>query len=426
LFFKLTASQKKALTEIMDDLGKPHPMHRLLQGDVGSGKTIVACFALASAVRNGYQAAFMVPTEVLAHQHLETLKEVFRGFGFRIKVLTSSISLKEKENIHRDLGEAKIDIIIGTHSLIEDMVSFKKLGVAVIDEQHKFGVAQRALLPKKSGHYAAHCLVMSATPIPRSLALSLYGDLDISVINELPPGRKEPETIWVEERKRQWVYSFIKSKLKEQRQAYIVYPLIEESDIEDLKSLSRMYEVIKKEFSPYAVGIFHGKMKPRDKDKVVRDFIENRINILVSTTVIEVGINIENATVMVVENPERFGLAQLHQLRGRIRRSTYKPHFILINSPNISDNALKRLEIISKVNDGFKIAEDDLKLRGPGDFFGSLQSGFPQLKIADPLKDITLLEEARSFAYKVIKKDPAIKEPSHRCIRKYMDYWMNR
>jgi len=424
--FSLTLSQKKAIEDIRGDLGKPHPMHRLLQGDVGSGKTIVACFALAAAVRNGYQAAFMAPTEVLVRQHLETLKEVFKGFGFCIKVLTSSLSTKEKENIYQGLSTAKIDIIIGTHSLIEDMVKFKKLGVVVIDEQHKFGVAQRALLPKKSGRYAAHCLVMSATPIPRSLALSLYGDLDISVIKELPPGRKNAETVLVGEEKRQWVYSFLKDKLKEHRQVYIVYPLIEDSDIEGLKSLSRMYDILKKEFAPYIVGVFHGRMKPSDKEKIVRDFKANKINILVSTTVIEVGVNIENATVMVVENPERFGLAQLHQLRGRIRRSRHKPYFIIISGPGINDNAKKRLQIISKLSDGFKIAEEDLKLRGPGDFFGLMQAGLPPTKISDPLKDVAVLKEARRLAYNVIKKDPYLKEPSHRCIREYLDYRMNR
>ena len=426
LSFELTVSQKKAIEEIISDLGKPHPMHRLLQGDVGSGKTIVACFAIAAAARNGYQSAFMVPTEVLVYQHLETLKEVFRGFDFRIKTLTSSLSSKEKENIYHELETAKIDVVIGTHSLIEDIVKFKKLGVVVIDEQHKFGVAQRALLPKKSGRYAAHCLVMSATPIPRSLALSLYGDLDMSVIKELPPGRKEADTVLVDETKRQWVYSFLKEKLKEHRQAYIVYPLIEESGIEDLKSLSRMYDALKDEFAPYTVGVFHGRMKPRDKERVVRDFRKNKINVLVSTTVIEVGVNIENATVMAVENPERFGLAQLHQLRGRIRRSTYKPYFIIISGRNISDNAKKRLQIISRLNDGFKIAEEDLKLRGPGDFFGFVQAGLPSMKVSNPLRDIALLKEARLMAYRVIKKDPYLKESRHRCIREYLNYRINR
>ncbi len=424
--FKLTLSQKKSIREIMHDLEKPYPMHRLLQGDVGSGKTVVACFAIAAAVRNGYQAALMVPTEVLAHQHFDTLSRIFKKFGFRIEVLTSGLSGEAKRTIYRRLEEAEIDIIIGTHSLIEDMVNFKSLGVAVIDEQHKFGVAQRALLPRKAKNYVPHCLVMSATPIPRSMALSLYGDLDISVINELPPGRKEPDTIWVDETKRKWVYNFLKDKLKEGRQAYIIYPLIEESDDENLKSLSQMHKLVKKEFSSYTIGMLHGRMKSSDKEKAVSDFKENRINILISTTVVEVGVNIENAVVMVVENPERFGLAQLHQLRGRIRRSTYKPYMILISNPDISGSALERLKIITKVSDGFKIAEEDLKLRGPGDFFGSLQAGFPQLKIADPLRDISLLEKARSLAYKVVSKDPYLKKPYHRCIIKRLDYWLEK
>ncbi len=424
--FLLTSSQEQVIKEIVDDLTKPYPMHRLLQGDVGSGKTVVASFAIALAVINNCQVAFMVPTEVLVHQHVTTLRELFRGFGFRIKSLTSSLTRREKEKVYSDLSNSQIDIVVGTHALIEEEVGFSRLGLVVIDEQHKFGVAQRALLPKKAKDYIPHCLVMSATPIPRSLALSLYGDLDFSVIKELPPGRKQPKTIWVEEDKREWVYNFLREKLNEGRQAYIVYPVIDEANTSDLRSLTEMYEVTEKRLSGFKVGVFHGRMKSGEKKKVICEFRENKINVLISTTVIEVGVNIENATVMVVENPERFGLAQLHQLRGRIRRSVYEPYFILISKPNIGDNARRRLKIITKTTDGFKISEEDLKLRGPGDFFGSLQWGFPQLRIASPMKDLALLREARRVAYDLIKRDPFLREPYNRCIREHIDFWLRR
>ena len=424
--FLLTSSQERVIKEIVDDLAKPYPMHRLLQGDVGSGKTVVASFAIALAVINNCQVAFMVPTEVIVHQHVTTLKELFKNFGFRIKSLTSALTRREKEKIYSDLKTFKIDIVVGTHALIEEEVEFNRLGLVVIDEQHKFGVAQRALLPKKAKDYIPHCLVMSATPIPRSLALSLYGDLDFSVIDELPPGRKQPKTIWVEENKREWVYNFLREKLNEGRQVYIVYPVIDEANTSDLHSLTEMYEVAKKRLPGFKVGVFHGRMKSNEKKKVIREFRENKINVLISTTVIEVGVNIENATVMVVENPERFGLAQLHQLRGRIRRSVHDPYFILISKSNIGENARRRLEIISKTTDGFKVSEEDLKLRGPGDFFGSLQWGFPQLRIASPIEDLDVLKEARKAAYDLIKKDPFLKQPYSRCIREHIDFWLKR
>jgi ATP-dependent DNA helicase RecG len=286
-------------------------------------------------------------------------------------------------------------------------------------------VGQRALLPKKA-KLTPHCLIMSATPIPRSLALSLYGDLDLSLLKELPPNRHLSKTIWVKEEKRSWVYEFLKEKIKEGRQAYIIYPVIEETQDEDLKSLKEMEKHLKKEFFPYYVGVFHGKMRNREKMEVIKKFKENKINILISTTIVEVGINIENATVMVVENPERFGLAQLHQLRGRIQRSSYQPYFIIISKNELSENVLKRLEVISSVYDGFKIAEEDLKLRGPGDFFGYLQHGFPQLKIAHPVEDLEILKRARFFAYQVIKNDPYLKKPDHRCIREHLYGWFKK
>ena len=423
LGFNLTTSQEKAVTQILGDLGKPYPMHRLLQGDVGCGKTAVAAFAIGVCADCGFQAALMVPTEALAFQHKETLEKCLKGLKFLskgvIKVVVSSLAKGEIKDIHEGLKKGEIKVIVGTHSLIQENVKFKKLGLVVIDEQHRFGVAQRALLPKK-GKAVSHCLIMSATPIPRSLALSLYGDLDSSVIKQMPRGRLAPKTQWVKESRRPEVYDFLRKILGRGRQAYIVYPVIEENRDEDLKSLKVMYKKIVKEFSRFSVKIFHGRMKPEEKIKAIRAFKEKKADILVATTVVEVGLNIENATVMVVENPERFGLAQLHQLRGRIQRSGYQPYFILISRDDLTKGALSRLKIISQENSGFKIAEEDLKLRGPGDFFGNLQHGLPDLKIANPIKDLEILKEARISAYKVIKKDPYLEETRHRCIRKYV------
>lgn len=420
----LTASQEEAFSQIIRDFNKPYPMHRLLQGEVGCGKTVVSAFALGVCVDSGFQAAFMVPTEVLAYQHKETLERIFNGFDYQIEILVSSLDKKNIERIYKGLKEGGIDIVIGTHALIQREVGFSHLGLVVIDEQHKFGVAQRALLPKKGLN--PHYLVMSATPIPRSLALSLYGDLDLSIIRELPPGRIQPKTIMVKEDKRGWVYEFLESKLKEGRQAYIIYPVIEESEDEDLKSLEIMYEEVKQVFSSFGVGMFHGRLKAEKKLTLIKAFQEKKIAILVSTTVVGVGINIENATVMVVENPERFGLAQLHQLRGRIQRSTYEPFFILISKDENPETVTKRLEIISTISDGFKIAEEDLLLRGPGDFFGHLQHGLPDLKIANPLRDLELLKQARLFAYRVIKNDPHLEKPEHRSIQEHLDLWFRR
>lgn len=423
LDFSLTPSQEEAIKEIIEDMQKPFPMHRLLQGDVGSGKTAVAIFAIGLCAVNNFQACLMVPTEVLAHQHYETLSKVFKGFNFRIEFLLSGITRKKREEIIRRLEEGKIDIVVGTHALLEEAVKFKRLGLVVIDEQHKFGVAQRALLPKKGIN--PDCLVMSATPIPRSLALSLYGDLDLSVIKGLPQGRKQPKTIVVEEDERDRVYRFVKDKLREGRQAYIIYPVIEGSQ-EEVQSLKENISFLKKEFAGFPIEIFHGRQKREEKLRIIKGFNDNRIKILVATTVVEVGIDIENATVMAVENPERFGLAQLHQLRGRIRRSIYEPYFILIKRKGLNETVSKRLAIIEKIDDGFKLAEEDLKLRGPGDFFGHLQWGFPQLKIANPLKDIEILNQTRRLAYQVVKKDPHLEKPYHKSIRKYLKFWFKK
>lgn len=423
LSFKLTPSQEEVVSQISNDLKNPYPMHRLLQGDVGCGKTIVAAFAMGICVDNKQQTAFMVPTEVLAYQHKETLENIFKGMGFSIEVITSSLTKAKITQIYTKLRQGKIDIIVGTHSLIQEDVKFKKLGLVVIDEQHKFGVAQRALLPKKAA-LSPHCLVMSATPIPRSLALSIYGDLDLSVIKEMPRGRIPPKTSWVKEKKREWVYEFLRGKLGGGRQVYIIYPVIEESQIQDLKSLEIMFDHIRDSFADFKVGMFHGRLGAKEKLDIIKDFREKNIDILVATTVVEVGVNIENATVMVVENPERFGLSQLHQLRGRIQRSNYQPYFIVLSKDRLSELSLRRLKVISEQSSGFEIAEEDLKLRGPGDFFGSMQHGLPKLKIANPLKDLDLLKQARTFAYKTIKSDPNLSLPQHRCIKKHLNFWL--
>ncbi len=421
LGFELTLAQKKVIAEICNDMQKPYPMHRLLQGDVASGKTVVALFALGICAQNGYQATMMVPTEILAHQHYETMRGLIGSLGYQVELLTSHTTKRKKDSIVEKLRAGTIDIVIGTHSLIEADIQFKNLGLAVIDEQHKFGVSQRALLPKKGVN--PDCLVMSATPIPRSLALSLYGDLDLSILGELPPGRKQPQTQLVGEKKREWVYGFLREKLKKGRQVYIVFPVIEESQDQDLLSLNQMHGTLKSVFDEFEVAVFHGRLKKEEKRGIVERFRAGKIHLLVATTVIEVGVNIENATVMVVENPERFGLAQLHQLRGRIRRAQYEPHFIMIARPSMSEYAMQRLKVIAGEHDGFRIAEEDLKLRGPGDFFGHSQSGFPYLKIANPVEDMHVLHQARQYAYQVIKSDPALTLPLHKPIRNYLKEW---
>ncbi len=428
LGFTLTSAQEESLASILTDLDKTYPMNRILQGDVGCGKTAVATFAIGMCAESGLQAALMVPTEVLAYQHKETLTKSLKGLKFLaakgpqapIAMISSSLSSAQTENIYAGLSSGRIKVIVGTHSLIQERIKFRNLGLVVIDEQHRFGVAQRALLPIK-GRPAPHCLVMSATPIPRSLALSLYGDLDSSVIDKMPQGRIKPVTQWVKESQRLKVYEFLREHLNQGRQAYIVYPVIEESQDEDLKSLKATYKEIVKEFSPFKAAMFHGRMKAGEKIRVINDFKEKKADILVSTTVVEVGLDIKNATLMLVENPERFGLAQLHQLRGRIQRSQHQPYFILISKSSLSPEALSRLKIISQETSGFKIAEEDLKLRGPGDFFGNLQHGLPSLKIANPQEDLEILKAARLSAYKVIKKDPHLKEAPHHCIRVQVD-----
>lgn len=417
--FCLTQSQEKVLAEIFQDMRQSSPMHRLLQGDVGSGKTIIAALAMAVCVHNRYQAVLMVPTEVLAMQHYEMLQRLFSGFNIRSALLLGSMAIKKRKEVQKRLEDGSIDIIIGTHVLLQDQVHFSRLALVVIDEQHRFGVAQRVLLPKKGTH--PDILVMSATPIPRSLALTLYGDLDISLLDVLPQGRKTAHNLLINEEKREWMYQFIKDQIAEGRQAYLIYPLIEDSDNTDMKAAETMHEQLSKTvFKDYHVGLLHGRLNPDEKFAVLKDFKAHRLDILVSTTVIEVGIDVPNANCMIVEHPDRFGLSQLHQLRGRVCRSAYQPHFIMMASADIPEPVHKRLSVIVANTDGFKIAESDLQLRGPGDFFGNYQHGFPESRIADPLRDLQILQRARERAHDIVKRDSALQRPEHQALKEYL------
>ena len=410
LAFKLTESQIKVIGEIKQDMSSPLAMQRLLQGDVGSGKTVVATVAALVAVQGGYQAAFMAPTEILAHQHYEKIKSqshnVTKSQGKKIEIalLTSSIDKKEKEIILKEIIKGKIDLVIGTHALLQEEVQFKRLGLVIIDEQHKFGVGQRALLPQKGPN--PDVLIMTATPIPRTLAITLYGDLDISVINELPPGRKPIQTQWITSAKRDWLYGFIKEKVLSGRQVYIVYPLIEESYALDLLSAKKMYAEFKNNiFKDFDVGLIHGRLKQKEQDRMMSEFNTGKLQILIATTVLEVGIDVANASVMVIEHAERFGLSQLHQLRGRIGRGKDQSFCILISDAD-SPQAQPRIEAMVNYTDGFRIAEEDLKIRGPGEYFGSRQHGLTGLKIANPLTQMQLLKRAREEAIKLVNHDP--------------------
>jgi len=419
LGFVLTAGQTQAIDDILADLKNSFPMRRLLQGDVGCGKTVVAAFGLGACVKAGFQAALMAPTEVLALQHKDSLEKIFKKFGFKIGVLVSSLSMPQRAAIRTALASGEIDIVVGTHALIQEDVEFKNLGFVVIDEQHKFGVAQRAMLPRK-GNLSPHCLVMSATPIPRSLALSFYGDLDLSVVKELPKGRVAAENIFFAESESAKAYALLKEKIKEGRQAYLIYPVIEETSENDLDALEEACEEIKGIFKGFNVGVFHGRMPAKEKIRVMDDFKAGKIHILMATTVVEVGIDVPNASVMAVMSPERFGLAQLHQLRGRICRFTYPPTFILVGKDELSLKAKQRLDVIISTDDGFKIAEEDLLLRGPGDFFGTEQHGLPALLIANPLRDIEALERARSAAGEIVRDDPEFTKHENLVIKNHL------
>jgi len=404
--FDLTNAQKKVLKEIRKDVANAVQMNRLLQGDVGSGKTIVAILSMLIALDNGFQAAFIAPTEILATQHFNAVKELLHNMKISVKLLTGSSKTAERKVIHKALENGELQILIGTHALLEDKVKFKNLGLVIIDEQHRFGVAQRAKMWMKN-ILPPHILVMTATPIPRTLAMSVYGDLDISVIDELPPGRKSIKTLHRYDKNRLGVFKFIKDEITKGRQVYVVYPLIKESEKMDYKDLMDGYESIVREFPlpKYQISIVHGKMKPADKEYEMQRFIKGETQIMVATTVIEVGVDVPNASVMIVESAERFGLSQLHQLRGRVGRGADQSYCILMSSFKLSDNAKIRIDTMVKTSDGFEISEVDLKLRGPGDLMGTQQSGILNLKIADIVKDAAILQKARDIAIEVLNKD---------------------
>lgn len=425
--FQLTNAQKRVLKEIRNDLGSNAQMNRLLQGDVGSGKTIVAFMCMLLAKDNGFQSCLMAPTEILANQHFNGISELAKTLNISIKILTGSTKTSERKIIHEALENGTLDILIGTHALLEDKVQFQNLGLAIIDEQHRFGVEQRSKLwkkstpnPSKGGEIIPpHILVMTATPIPRTLAMSLYGDLDISVIDELPPGRKPIETVHRYDSNRLKVWKFLKDEIAKGRQIYIVYPLIQESEKMDYKDLMDGYESISRDFPlpNYSISILHGKMKPADKDEEMRRFAAGKTNIMVATTVIEVGVNVPNASVMVIESAERFGLSQLHQLRGRVGRGAEQSYCILMTSHKLSDDSKIRMETMVRTNDGFEISEVDLKLRGPGDIMGKQQSGVLNLQIADLVKDKDILQLARHHAIKLLKNDAPMEKPEHAKLR---------
>ncbi len=416
--FELTSAQKRVIKEIRADLGSNAQMNRLLQGDVGSGKTIVAVMVMLLAIDNGFQACLMAPTEILAIQHYNGIQELLKNTGVRCSLLTGSVKQSARKPIHEQLESGELQILVGTHAVLEDKVRFKNLGLAIVDEQHRFGVAQRSKLWHKN-EIPPHVLVMTATPIPRTLAMSLYGDLDISVIDELPPGRKPIKTVHRYDRNRLKVFGFIRDEIKKGRQIYVVYPLIQESEALDYKDLMDGYESIARDFPlpDYQISIVHGKMKPADKDFEMERFVRGETQIMVATTVIEVGVNVPNASVMIIESAERFGLSQLHQLRGRVGRGADQSFCILMTGHKLSSEAKTRLETMVRTNDGFEIAEVDLKLRGPGDLMGTQQSGILHLKIADLVKDNDILKSARHYAIKILKEDPALQRPENLIIR---------
>jgi len=405
--FDLTNAQKRVLKEVRKDVASGAHMNRLLQGDVGSGKTIVALLTMLLALDNNFQATIMAPTEILANQHFVSVSELVDGLNIKVAILTGSVKTKKRREIHEGLEDGSLHILIGTHALLEDKVKFKNLGIAIIDEQHRFGVKQRAKLWSKN-KLPPHILVMTATPIPRTLAMSVYGDLDISVIDELPPGRKQVKTVHRFDSNRLSVFKFMKDQIAQGRQIYVVYPLIQESEAMDYKDLMDGYESISREFlSPnYQISIVHGKMKPADKEFEMQRFVKGETQIMVATTVIEVGVNVPNASVMVIESSERFGLSQLHQLRGRVGRGADQSYCILLSSFKLSAEAKTRLKTMVETTDGFKIAEVDLKLRGPGNIMGTQQSGVLNLNIADVVKDSQILVNARNTAIEVLQEDP--------------------
>ena len=413
--FKLTNAQARVWKEIQEDMEQDKPMNRLVQGDVGSGKTVVAALTMFKAVKCGYQASLMAPTAILATQHYEGISKMLEPFGIKCALFTSALTKKQKEKLIEELKQGEIDIAIGTHALIEENIEFKNVGLVITDEQHRFGVRQRSKLSNKGERIDT--LVMTATPIPRTLALILYGDLDISIIDELPPGRQKIDTYAVKKNMENRVNEFIRKEINLGRQAYIVCPLVEESDVSDLKSVQIMHEYYKKVFPEFKIEYLHGKMKNKEKDEIMQRFKAGDINILISTTVIEVGVDVPNATIMCVENAERFGLAQLHQLRGRVGRGKFKSYCIL-KYESKSDVVAERMKIMQETNDGFVISEKDLKLRGPGDFFGTMQHGVPEFKVANLFTDMDILKDAQECAKNILAEDPLLENEQNSGIKK--------
>ncbi len=416
--FQLTNAQRRVLREIYTDLKSGHPMNRLLQGDVGSGKTVVALITALIAAENGYQTAFMAPTEILAEQHYLNIVDLLQGFPIRVALLIGSLSPAEKAAVQEQIRNDEVHLVIGTHALIQEKVEFKKLGLVIIDEQHRFGVLQRGELVNKG--WNPHLLVMTATPIPRTLALTLYGDLDVSVIDEMPPGRQPIKTVWRTEKKLPAIYQFIREKVAQGDQAYIIYPLIEESEKIDLKAATESYEHLRKKVFPeFRLALLHGRLSNREKEAVMAQFKSGEIQILVSTTVVEVGVDVPNATILLIEHAERFGLSQLHQLRGRVGRGRKKSYCILVTPEEINEVARKRMELLERTSDGFVIAEEDLKLRGSGEFFGTRQHGLPDLRFANLVEDQKIIQAARQDAFRLVEKDPHLRLPENQSIRHY-------
>ncbi|MBT6717234.1 MAG: ATP-dependent DNA helicase RecG [Nitrospina sp.] len=413
--FQLTAAQKRVLAEIMEDLEKEKPMNRLIQGDVGSGKTIVALTALLTAVDNQSQAALMVPTEILAEQHYLNIRPYCDALGIELALVTGTLKGKERKAIYQDIETGKTRIIVGTHSLVQKEIQFKQLGLAVVDEQHRFGVLQREAIGKKGNH--PHLLIMTATPIPRSLALTIYGDMDVSFLDEFPPGRQPIATRVFYEKQQDKAYALMESELNMGRQAFVVCPLIEESEVMDLKAAVTVFESIQERFPQLAACLIHGKLKKEERQEIMSRFLRNEVQVLVATTVIEVGIDIPNATVMIIEHAERFGLAQLHQLRGRVGRGKHASHCLLAAYFPISEEGKARMTAMQNSRDGFEIAEEDLKIRGPGDFMGTRQSGLPILKIANLIRDIKILDVARKEAFALIDRDPNLEAPENQPLK---------
>ncbi len=424
--FTLTAAQERVLAEIFTDMATPHPMNRLIQGDVGSGKTVLALFAALAANDSGYQAALMAPTELLAEQHFGTLSTLAEKVGVSVALLTGEVRGKRRQELYNKIREGTLPLVVGTHALIQEGVEFGRLGLAIVDEQHRFGVLQRAALKRLGGN--PDVLLMTATPIPRTLALTLYGDLDVSILDELPPGRKPVTTRIFHEGEREEVYCAVRAELEQGHQAYVIYPLVEESERSDLKAATTMArELSRTFFAGYRVGLVHGRMRGEEKERVLRHFKAGAYQLLVSTTVIEVGIDVPNATVMVVEHAERFGLAQLHQLRGRVGRGEAPSFCYLLAQYAPADDAHRRLQVLVETNDGFRIAEADLALRGPGEFLGTRQSGLPDFRVANIVRDSRLLEAAREEALHWLEKDPTLTLPTSRALRQVLrDRWAGR